>query len=95
MHILKFRNWNCNVCKVVYSNHRTAICLTDVETGEPILTATVNIPEEVIEKDEVIIKNYSENEGILDTLVKNKIVSTPIRFVNIGYVTVPICKLLI
>ena len=59
------------------------------------MVASVNIPEEKIGKDEIIIKNYSENEGILDILIKANIISKPIRMVETGYVEVPVCKLLI
>lgn len=96
MRKIKFRNYDCIIHKSAYiNNDRTAIYLIDAETSEPILTATVNVVDEIIEDDEVIIKNYSENDGILTTLVANGIVSLPIRFVNMGHVTVPVCKLLI
>jgi hypothetical protein len=54
----------------------------------------VNIPGTVLEKDEVIIKNYSENEGVLEFLIENGIVSKPLRTVSSGWVTCPIVKLL-
>jgi len=57
------------------------------------MMATVNIPAVVLEKDEVIIKNYSENEGVLEFLIENGIVSQPLRWVASGWVTCPIVKL--
>jgi hypothetical protein len=74
---------------------RTALELVDHKTGEPVAMATVNIPEEPIEKDEVIIKNWSENEGILQALIKGGIISKPIRETKTGYATAYVCKLLI
>jgi hypothetical protein len=41
------------------------------------------------------IKNYSENEGVLDVLIEHKVVSKPKRYVNLTHVSVPICELLI
>lgn len=77
-----------------YSNGRTAIFLRDAE-GWPLATATVNIPSIPIAEDEVIIKNYSENEGMYKCLRKAGIISEYIRIVRTGYVMCPVCKLLI
>ena len=43
----------------------------------------------------VAIKDYSENEGVLEALVKGGIVSEPMHYFPTGYVQVPICKLLV
>jgi hypothetical protein len=75
----------------VYGNGNTAIQIFDVEDGTPYATATVNVPG--LESDEVAIKNYSENLGMLTFLVTNKIVEPPHRTVDSGYVTIPVCKL--
>jgi hypothetical protein len=77
-----------------YSNGRTAIELTDAETGEPVLTATVNIPGVDLTNREVIIKNYSENEGVLGFLMDNNIVGPVKREVTTGFVSCPIVDLL-
>jgi len=44
--------------------------------------------------DEIFIKNYSENKGILDDLIRLGIVSNPIGHVTSGFVEIPKCKLL-
>lgn len=86
-------------CRLVFSkymnNDRTAIILEDLTDLSPVATATVNIPEHNLEIDEVIIKDYSENHGMLDCLVLNKVISEPLRWVKTGFVTCPVCKLLI
>lgn len=92
---VKFQKWTCVLNFEKYQNDRTAIELVDKKNGEPVLMATVNLPDEHIAKDEVIIKNYSENEGILDILVKAKIISEPLRYLETGHVKVPVCKLLV
>jgi acetolactate synthase-1/2/3 large subunit len=56
---------------------------------------TVNIEGYDYGENEVTIKNYSENEGILEVLIENGIVSEPKGYVDNGYVTVPVCDLLI
>lgn len=76
-------------------NGRTAITVVDAEDGEDLLVATVNIPEASLEEGETVIKDYSENEGILKFLVENKIVSKPVRTVSTGFASVSVVKLLI
>lgn len=92
---ISFLSYDCKIVKGVYSNGRTAMELVDATDGEPVCTATVNIPETHIEKDEVIIKNYSENEGILDVLIEAGVISKPSRTIQTGYVEAHVCKLLI
>jgi hypothetical protein len=75
-----------------YANGRRAIRIVDAEDGAAVMTATVNMPDEHLESDEVIIKNYSENEGCLPFLVANGVVSPAIRWVDHG---MPIVKLLV
>ncbi len=74
-------------------NGATAINLICLDEGEPYATATINMPEVYLEKDELIIKNYGENEGILDALVKENIVEDTGVKVNVGYAYANICKL--
>jgi hypothetical protein len=57
-----------------HNNQRTSIQLYEQETGEPFMTASVNMPDEYLTEDMVCIKNYSENEGILDVLINAQIV---------------------
>jgi hypothetical protein len=74
-----------------YQQGNPAIELYDLEDGFPFAKSTVNIPG--LEKDEVAVKDYSENEGMLDFLVDNGIVHPPHRSESSGYVTLPVCKL--
>lgn len=76
-----------------YSNGRPAIQLIDAEDGEPYATATVNIPDVLLLDNEVLVKDYSENEGVLDFLCKNNIVTSTPNGVQSGFVWVPIAVL--
>ena len=51
-----------------YPNGRLAVQLT--EHGEPFATVSVNIPEVPLARDEFFVKVYSENEGLLDELLR-------------------------
>ena len=94
--ILHFNDWSCVVNKTQYAdNKRTALQLIDAEDGLPICMATVNIPDEPLEDDEVLIKDWSENQGIYRALRTAGIVGDPLGFVPTGYVEAINCKLLI
>jgi hypothetical protein len=86
--------YNVDIRRKRYSNGRLALEIIDVEDGCPVMMATVNIPEANLKPDEVIIKNYSENEGVLEFLIENGIVSEPVRHISSGWVTCPIVKIL-
>jgi hypothetical protein len=96
MYALKtpYAEYNVYLKKGKYWNGQTSIVLIDDEDGSQVMVATVVIDGVVLEKDEVIIKNYSENEGVLEFLIENGIVSKPLRTVSSGWVTCPIVKLL-
>jgi hypothetical protein len=76
-----------------YANGQTRIQLVDTTDGIPYATATVAVEEHLIKEGEVAIKDYSENEGILSSLVEAGIVENPHNFIQSGYVKIPICKL--
>lgn len=93
---IKFHNYNCILVKKFYAHgNRVALSLIDEDDGEPIATCTVNLPNESLRDDEVLIKDYSENEGILDCLVKAGVVKDTGKRVCSGYVSIPICQILI
>ena len=75
------------------NNNNVYIGANEVETGEPFMDVSVNTNVKLAD-DEVGIKNYSENEGILDVLVAAEIVSNPIRTIPSGHINVQVCKLL-
>ena len=76
-----------------YNDGKIRIQLYDSKDGTPYATATASIKEE-LEPGEVAIKNWSENEGMLDFLVEHKFIEKPHRFVEQGFVRIPICKLI-
>uniref|UniRef100_A0A6M3IWQ2 Uncharacterized protein n=2 Tax=viral metagenome TaxID=1070528 RepID=A0A6M3IWQ2_9ZZZZ len=103
---IRFRQWNCEIRRMYYGNNRTAIRLVDANDGSPTATASVNItghsksewktlaefcgctPDQL-----VFIKDYSENEGMLDALVSQGIVKDTGHRHHTGHVEVPLCIL--
>jgi len=91
--IVKFLGYECVVEKHKYANGRPALELIDAGNGEPITTATVNLPHLPAGPNRVFIKDYSENEGILSALVAAGIVKPTGETVQSGFVEVPVCEL--
>lgn len=82
-----------SIKKAEYSNGRIAMRIMD-NYGQPITTATINIPNEVCPEGHAFIKDYSENEGVLAFLVAKKITSKSISTVNSGWLTAHLVKVL-
>lgn len=90
---VQFGDWDCVVSKDAYSNGgRIALLLEDAEDGSRIATATLNIPDVPLADNEVLIKDYSENAGMLVALIEAGIVIPTGKYVETGFVTVPVCQ---
>ena len=79
-----------------YNNGRTAIELLEMDPAYgyfPYATATVNVPEVLLADNEVLVKDYSENEGVLDFLIKYNIVTPTPNGVHSGFVWLPVAIL--
>lgn len=79
------------------TNNATAITLKywddDMGSWEYFAMATVNIPG--VSGDKLVaIKDYSENEGMYDFLVKEGVVSEAIIWEPCGMTSVPVCEYL-
>jgi hypothetical protein len=64
------------------------------EEGQ-VACATVNLPEHDLQPGEIFVKTWSENDEMLDFLLRNIIVSDTGRNVPTGYVKARVCKLLV
>jgi hypothetical protein len=88
---VRFREFDCTVQKRHYGNGRVALSLVDEEG--PVATATVNLPNVTLGKNQVLIKDYAENAGMLEALVAAGVVKPTGETVRSGFVEVPICEL--
>lgn len=77
-----------------YSNGRIAIQLIDADDGCLVTKATINIPDVVLADNELIIKDYSENEGMLHFLTSTGLTTEPKRYVSSGHVECPVVEYL-
>ena len=93
--LVRFKEWVCELQFGRYPNGRTAIELVDYKTYEPIATATVNVPKIILEENEIIIKDYSENQGMFQALYNAGIVKLNRIDSQSEWVDFYICELLI
>jgi hypothetical protein len=96
MKLVLFAGEYCTLSYATYDNGRIAIRLV-CQNGEPMATATVNVPGVNVPDGHVIIKDYSENEGMFKALVEAGVIGAiPLDYVRISqWVEAPICKLLV
>lgn len=89
-----FQNTQVNVSIGNYMSGRKAIKLIDVEDGFPYAVATADVLGLALKNEnEVLIKDYSENEGMKMFLEKHNIVTFTGKTVVSGLTELYICTL--
>ncbi len=92
---VKYKSYECVLVSSRYHHgNRVSLQLIDV-SGEPVAVCSVNLPDDYLGENEIFIKDYSENAGMADFLVKEGIVELTGETVQTGYVSVPKCRLLV
>lgn len=69
---VEFADFTCVLCKMAYAgNGATALQLLDLYDDSPVMTVTANVPgiSEHLPENEVLVKDFSENTGIMEVLV--------------------------
>lgn len=84
---MKFRKWDVRLQFGHYmsADGPIAIELIDSHDGQRVAVATVNIPEHGLEDDEILVKTWSENEGMMEFLEANGIAKSTGETVSTGY----------
>ena len=91
---VKFNGWNCRAVGKNYLGGHKAICLQDEIDGCFVATATANLHDVFLKEDEVLIKNYSENEGMTESLIQAGIIEKePTGTIKSGHVDISSYKL--
>ncbi len=91
---IRFKDWDCQVKFQRYINNRLAIQLV-TEQEEPVAMATLNLPDVPLAEDEVLIKSYQENEGMLACLSDAKLIEPTGMSIRVGENAVHVCRLLV
>ena len=89
-----FAREKCSLSVGQYRNGATAISLESVPDGSPVAVATVNVEDYPLQDDQILVKDYSENAGMVSALVNaNVIHPLPVAIVSSGYVKIPCHRL--
>ena len=64
-----FGEWKCNVLMERYEHDEMSLSLVDPTDYSRICRATSNLTDSCSASNEVLIKDYAENAGVLDALV--------------------------
>ena len=103
----KYSNEMCNIQFGKYAADKSISMQLVCSDGEPFATATVCLPDMMKHITNwptytphtghkvVFIKNWSENEGILQSLIEAGVVSQPFAHIPTGYVYADACYLLV
>lgn len=87
---MKYDTSDIVVSGTVYADGNPCILIKGAEDDAPVAKATTNIPHEMsipvnkTKSQAVLIKDYSENEGVLETLMKAGIIALPLGSLPLG-----------
>ncbi len=88
----KFKDYEGNLVPRKYPNGRLAIEFVD-DDGGCITVCSINLPNEDLDEGQIFIKDWSENEGMLEALLEAGVVIFTGERVPSGYVQAPKCRL--
>ncbi|HEY3439431.1 MAG TPA: hypothetical protein VGK29_01705 [Paludibaculum sp.] len=71
------------------------LAIRDGAEAEPLAVCSVNLPGVPMSENEIAVKTWYENVGMLGWLMDEGIVSHPLRYAYFANVFIPICALLI
>lgn len=85
-----------DLAKFAYNNNVPALLLYDDE-GELYMTVSVNLPEHAtkLKPNQTFIKNWSENQGILEALQEQNIIGPVLFSVPTGFVEAQAVEILV
>jgi len=82
---------NCEFVAGHYGNGNLALQVVSNDEG-PVTTCTVN-PGEVVPPNAIAVKNYSENDGMVNTLKEMGIIGRELYSIPSGWVEIPVFEL--
>jgi len=98
MTTVQFKDCRCVISLRSYGDGNTALSLYDADDGMAISCVSVNlvpVERELLEdRSLVYIKDYSENEGTLDSLISQGIVERTGHTRRSGYIEAPLVRII-
>ena len=92
--LFDFLDWSCYAEWAWYDKEQTkrALLVRDNADGQVIAKASLNMPKLKPTVNEVIIKDYAENAGVMDALVHAGVIEPSHLSVKERHVIVHICR---
>lgn len=92
--VISFAGFQCRLHHGHYAiGGTTALQLLDVTDDELVTTATINIPGLRLDADEVVLKTWDENAGLLELLTAAGVVHPPHEHYPVGVHVASIVRL--
>ena len=92
MRKMSYKQYKAVVIRSKYvNNDNLALMLIDEKDGSLITKITVNT-EEKLPEGFGYVKNYSENEGIMEVLQEEGLIKKVLSYKQMGWVTVPLVE---
>lgn len=89
---MEFNGYDCVVKKTKYvNNDNLALVLLDKVGGDMVAYVTVN-GDYKLPEDTALVKDYSENKGMLEAIKKVGLVEEVLGHIPLGHVIAPIVK---
>jgi hypothetical protein len=92
---VEFKQYQCEAVTTKYGHNQNALKLFDLEDGCSVAVASVCLPDEQLENDEIFIKSWSENQGMRKALEDAGIIGPVLEYIPVGWVKASKHKLLI
>jgi len=92
---VQFNGTKYVLCWGRYANGRRALQLVEEQDSEHVIHVTFNTHQEPVIEDEILVKDYSENEGVLAVLIEAGIIEDTGHVAFCESVNIPVCKLCI
>ena len=93
--VFYFKEWPCEIYMKRYVDGNPCLQLTHATESYPVATATTNIAGFKVPDGYILIKDWSENEGMLECLTKAGVIEPTGEKVSTGFVQAHVAKLLI
>ena len=88
-----FGGFTCEMQLDYYPNGNKSIRLIDTRDGSPVAKATTTVKDVKLPANEVMIKDYTENEGMLKALQNSEVVGQILYTVHSGFEDIPVVQL--
>jgi hypothetical protein len=93
MSTVEFLGYTCKISLTAYPNGQPRLQLR-TNDREPVATASLSLPEVHLKPGEILVKNFAENEGLLEA-IEDALIVKRLGSVPCGYAVADLCQLLV